>query len=496
VSPATGGTIDLTSYRDQADRFEAEMVEEYYLHFAGHKDELDIEAVYERYQDLTTLDAATGLAEPAAGDRRVRELWRFACSGYLGNLTKSQEAKVGELEATVEATVDGETIAYRMLPPAIANQPDRAKRQALSEAYSELTEEHLNPVHLESWRILDDALPALGSPDYVDLHRRFGMRLDDLAAQCRRLLDDTEQLYEDTIDDLFRRRVGISLSEAQRWDTPRLMRAAEWDPAFPPERMLPALEGTLAGLGIDLHAQQNVELDIEPREKKSPRAFCAPIEVPGRVVLVIKPIGGPDDWSAFFHEAGHTEHFANTSADLGVEGRRLGDNAVTEGWAFVMEHLVYDPAWLSRLLDFPRPREFAAESAAIILFFARRYSAKLLYELELFASKDPLSMKQRYVELLGDALKIEPSPTNWLADVDSGFYVTSYLRAWAFEAQMSFNMRERFGSDWFARREAGSLLHELWSLGQSLDADELLGEVTGADIDMSAVTERVRERLR
>jgi hypothetical protein len=496
VSPATGGTIDLTSYRDRADRFEAEMLEEYYLHFAGHKDELDIEAVYERYQDLTTLDAATGLAEPAASDRRVRELWRFACSGYLGNLTKSQEAKIGELEATVEATVGGETIPYRMLPPAIANEPDRAKRQALSEAHSELTEEHLNPVHLESWQILDDALPALGSSDYVDLHRRFGMRLDDLAAQCRQLLDDTERLYENSLDDLFRRRVGISLSEAQRWDTPRLMRAAEWDPAFPPERMLPALEGTLTGLGIDLQAQPNVELDIEAREKKSPRAFCAPIEVPGRVVLVIKPIGGPDDWSAFFHEAGHTEHFANTSSELPVEGRRLGDNAVTEGWAFVMEHLVYDPAWLSRLLDFPKPREFAAESAAIVLFFARRYSAKLLYELELFTSKDPLSMKQRYVELLGDALKIEPSPANWLADVDSGFYVTSYLRAWAFEAQLSFNLRERFGSDWFVRREAGSLLRELWSLGQSLDADELLGEVTGAEIDMAAVSERVRERLR
>jgi hypothetical protein len=105
-------------------------------------------------------------------------------------------------------------------------------------------------------------------------------------------------------------------------------------------------------------------------------------------------------------------------------------------------------------------------------------------------------MKQRYVELLADALKIEPSPANWLADVDSGFYVTSYLRAWAFEAQLSFNFRERFGSDWFARREAGSLLHELWSLGQSLDADELLGEVTGTEIDMSAVSERVRERLR
>src|SRR5207302_780811 len=90
-------------------------------------------------------------------------------------------------------------------------------------------------------------------------------------------------------------------------------RATSWDEAFPKELMLPALEATLSDLGIDLRAQENVHLDIEERPRKTPRAFCAPIEVPDRVMLVIQPIGGPDDWRALFHEAGHTEHFANTS---------------------------------------------------------------------------------------------------------------------------------------------------------------------------------------
>ena len=88
-----------------------------------------------------------------------------------------------------------------------------------------------------------------------------------------------------------------------------------------------------------------------------------PIEVPQRVVLVIQPIGGVDDWRALFHEAGHTEHFAHTRADLPVEERRLGDFAVTEGWAMLLEHLVQDAQWLNRRLDVPRPSEFVAESA-------------------------------------------------------------------------------------------------------------------------------------
>ena len=118
--------------------------------------------------------------------------------------------------------------------------------------------------------------------------------------------------------------------------------------------MLPALEATLEGLGIDLRAQQNIHLDVEDRPLKTPRAFCSPIEVPGRVMLVIKPMGGPDDWHALFHEAGHAEHFAHTSPSLSMEARRLGDNAVTEGWAMLLEYLVDDPAWHARRLDMPR----------------------------------------------------------------------------------------------------------------------------------------------
>ena len=52
---------ELDGYRERADRFIAAMLEEYYLHFAGHKDELDIEPIYERYAELTTLDAANGV---------------------------------------------------------------------------------------------------------------------------------------------------------------------------------------------------------------------------------------------------------------------------------------------------------------------------------------------------------------------------------------------------------------------------------------------------
>jgi hypothetical protein len=487
---------ELDAYREQADRFIAELDEETYLHYSGQKDTYELAPIYERHADLTKLEAAQSLGLAVDGTSGgVRELWRFACEGYLGNLTREHAERTATLESELEVAFEGETIPFRMLRPTIANEPDRSKRARLEAKRNELVEEHLNPIQLDAAQIEHRATAELGGESYADLYRRFGFNLDDLASQCRGVLDSTERLYEEAVDRLFRERVGIGLAEAERWDVARLFRAPNWDPAFPKDRMLSALEGTLSDLGIDLRAQENVHLDIEERPNKTPRAFCAPIEVPERVVLVIQPIGGPDDWRALFHEAGHTEHFAHTSPELTVEERRLGDNAVTEGWAMLLQHLVDEPAWLTRRLDFPRPAEFAAEGAAGLLYFVRRYSAKLLYELEFHAVEDPVDLSGRYVELLGEALKIEPSRTDYLGDIDSGFYATAYLRSWAFEAQVRTFLREKFGNDWFARREAGSLLREVWSEGQRMNADDLLRELTGDTIEMEAVVDVIREAL-
>ena len=486
---------ELDAYREQADRFIAAIDEEYYLHYSGHKNSLDLAPIYERYVELTSLEQANAVGAAVNGDRRIRELWRFACTGYLGNLTREHAERSARLEAELTASVDGDTIPYRMLRPTMANSPDRARRARLEQARNELTEQHLLPIQLDAAQVEREAVGRLGAPTYAELHRRFGFRLEELAGQVRGFLASTEPMYEEAADRLFRARIGVGLAEAQRFDVARLFRAPEWDASFPGDRMLPALEATLADLGVDMRSQQNVELDVEQRPTKSPRAYCFPIEVPQRVILMIQPIGGVDDWRALFHEAGHTEHFAHTRADLPVEERRLGDFAVTEGWAMLMQHLTQDAAWLNRRLDVPRPAELVAESATGLLYLVRRYCAKVLYELELHEADDPTPLRKRYVEILGDALKIEPSSTDYLADVDAGFYCTEYVRAWAFESQLKRFFREKFGSTWFTRRDAGSLVRELWSEGQRLTADEILKELTSAEIELEAVAEYVRESL-
>ena len=366
-------------------------------------------SIYERHAELIDLETIKRLGEGRRADDM--ELYRFGCEGYLGELTRDHAEKIAELETKLETQHEGESVGYRMLPPTIANTADRDSRARLEEARNDLTEEHLNPIYLEAAHLTQRAVPELGAPTYFNLYRdRFQYDLEGLASQCRTFLDSTERLYEESIDRVLRERVGIGLAEAERHDIRRFFRGSSWDKAFPADRMVPALRGTLSNLGIDLDAQENVHLDVEERPTKSPRAFCAPIEIPGKVMLVIQPQGGPDDWYALFHEAGHTEHFAFTSPNLKMEEKRLGDNAVTEGWAMLFDHLIDDRAWLSSMLDFPRPETFAAEGAVQLLFYVRRYCAKLLYEIEYHAAADPTQMQSRYVEILGDALKVLTEP--------------------------------------------------------------------------------------
>ena len=101
-------------------------------------------------------------------------------------------------------------------------------------------------------------------------------------------------------------------------------------------------------------------------------------------------------------------------------------------------------------------------------------------------------MRGRYVELLGDALKIEPSPTDYLARHRRGL-LRHRLPALvgvrgAAPRPSCASVRQRLVRK---RREAGSLLRELWAVGQRPTADELLKDVTGAAIEMEAVADRV-----
>jgi len=472
----------VDTYRRRLEDMTAEAMEEYYLHAAGRKPTYEIAAVYDRYADLTTLAQARALL----ADGAPTELYRFACEAYIGNGLRHLSEAVANAESSLVVEVDGTAVPYREVTPRLVNEPDGERRRRLYAARCAVTAAQLNPLHEQTATLRRELAGHLDAGSVLDLYERCDYAPRQLQVATNAFLDSTDDLYRRHVDRQLRQRVGVPLDAAAPADLARLWRAPEFDPAFAPDAALPALRATLAGLGVDLDAQPNVELDIDARAGKVPRAFCAPVRVPGRVILVLLPQGGQDDYRALFHEAGHTEHFAHMPAELPAEQRVLGDNAVTEGFAFLFEHLLHDPHWLRAQLGTDMP-EYTAFSALYKLFLVRRYAAKLTYEIELHAGAPLAALPARYAELLSRAAGVAYPATDYLNDVDDGFYCTCYLRAWALEAQLSDHLRTRFGTAWFGRPQAGVLLRELWSLGQSLRAESLLRAVAGTELDFGVL---------
>jgi hypothetical protein len=484
---------DLEGYRQEAESFSEQLSREYYLHLAGHKPELSLEEIYARHGALFEREAVERIGEEPRvreGERRLRHLHHFALNGHLGAATRAQEARLAELEATLEVEVGGESMPYRAAAIAEANEADSDRRAAIETARNAVIAERLNPLHREMLERAHSACAELGWPSYLDAYADLrGLDLRALSDRLGEFARRTGPGYADVVEPELERTVSLRLDQLRRSDLPRLFRAPHLDELFPVERLVPSFRETLAGLGIDLEAQQNVLLDTDSRPSKSPRAFCATPRVPEEVHLVVPPIGGREDFATLFHEGGHAEHYGCTAAKLPFEFRHLGDNAVTESFAFLLEGLTADPEWLRAVLGVSDPAPAVAHARAAKLVMLRRYSAKIAYEVELHGPGAELEeMPGRYAELLTGRVGVSWPSETWLADVDPGFYVACYLRAWALEVCWRRFLVERFGERWFQRPEAGAWLRQLWARGQELGAEELLGETTGLTLEFDGLS--------
>jgi hypothetical protein len=376
---------------------------------------------------------------------------------------------------------------YRMAPVIQANEPEPERRAEIEAARNAVLDQRLSPLHREGLEISHAACLELGWPSYLDAYSDVrALDLRELARRLEEFADVTEADYPSTLDPELERTVGFPFAELRRSDLVRFFRAPHVDSLFPSDRMIGALRETLLGLGIDLEAQPNVILDTESRPTKSPRAFCSTPRIPDEVYLVLPPVGGREDYATLFHEAGHAEHYGCTDGSLEFEFRHLGDNSVTESFAFLLEGLTANSEWLHAIVGADGATAAIAHARAARLVFLRRYSAKVAYEVELHGPEADLEgMPARYAELLGQRVGVEWPWETWCSDVDGGFYVACYLRAWALEVEWRAELAGRFGAAWFTSREAGEWLRGIWAQGQRLDAEALLAERTGRSLDFT-----------
>lgn len=472
--------LDTDTYEKQAERMSEELMREGLLNGTGEKETYEISPIYDRHADLFTRQAVEARLAQRADDR-TRNLAYYAVDGFIGMDVKDlSEAIVnGEMAAVVDFGDD--QAPYRSAPVAIQNETNRERRLRCESAYLGVMDS-LNPKRREAWDKVYGLSADLGFKSYRAMCDELGrLRLEWLLESTTRILEATSAGWQERVNQALAK-TGATPEDGCTADIAHFFRAREFDEAFPAERLLPALKETWLALGFDMDSQPNLRMDVGDRPLKSPRAFCAPVRIPEEVWLVIKPHGGQDDYNSILHESGHAEHFVHADVSLPYGLRGLGDTSVTEAYAFLFNNLLFNRRWLEKTLgkrDWTPFLEFNRFSETWML---RRYCAKLHYEWELHSggSVDGAAL---YTQTLGRHLGVRIAPERYLADVDDAFYVAQYLRAWHLEAQIREKLQREFGEEWFASREAGGMLKELFSLGESLDAWQIAAHLGLGGLD-------------
>jgi hypothetical protein len=462
----------IDAYEQEAEDFTAELEEEYHRNGAGLKDTCDLAPIYDRYADLFSAERVSEMLA-RRHSRRERYLAQFAALQYLDRSVCAVTQRIATAETQAVLKWDGEDIPYRLGLALVPKEPDRARRLSLIRRVHSLTA-RTNEDRLARMAELHRQAEALGFNGYCQLcDELLGIGLGSLCSQMESLLQKSARRWQLELDH-FMSAEGIPTDGAHIADLRYILTAPQFDSLFPRECLMPALERTLDGLGISLRSLGNLDLDTAERPLKSPRAFCSPVRVPSDVRLVIMPRGGREDYNTLFHEAGHALHFAHTRSSAPFAYRALGDNSVTEAYAFLLNLLLRSPTWLREVARMPPQEPYLRLAHFYQLYYLRRLAARLAYERKLHAATAPTAeLADVYADDLGESLGVQMVPENYLADVDDGLYCTCYLRAWMLEVLLRRRLLEEFGERWFASAQAGEFLRQLWALGQEFNAEEL-----------------------
>ncbi len=167
----------------------------------------------------------------------------------------------------------------------LAAEPDPGRRRAISAAASEAARALLPAVEARERR-LGEAAAALGYPSTAALGAELrGQPPAALAALAEAALARTDATWSALLSDLAAR-AGMAPADVRVADLPRLLRGAAPPSAFHGARQLEVAGALLRGLGLDLAAQPNVQVDAGGAPGQAPAdARAADRSAPRRPAL-------------------------------------------------------------------------------------------------------------------------------------------------------------------------------------------------------------------
>ncbi len=508
----------------------------YYL-FATAKlnDTYNSQEIYARYPILTDEDTfrrLKALFDQNSGHEETKRLFTSVLGTYIGSQLAEESDAFQNLKNQLKVDVAGlglqnaqgdplDELLYEDVPEWLKKTEEKPVRQELYDRMARAYTETLSGRFIALFQKENQMLAELGYRDVIGFYARMsGHDLYKLGENGKKLVAETQALYTERMSELYRKRTGLDFAtEATRADISYTLHGkspemAQIDKRFPQSNLVPLAQKTFDGMGLDFsglsviadfasleqYDQDVVEktrqaaagntvlrrilLDIAHREGKRSRAYVYPAAVPSEIYLSVKPEGGLDDYSAFFHESGHAQHFAYERPELSFAMALMGNNTTTETYAYLFQNLFMNKHWLRHMAGLSeREVSLAVRRRALEdLYMMRRYGSKMQFELKLYegVNEAGYSLDKKpgiYADLLTLGCGFRYDGEGWTRDVDAGFYVADYFTAWSLEAQLRQYLCTHFGDpaldgeDWYRNPRAGTFLKSLWADGNIPQAE-------------------------
>src|SRR3989344_5701904 len=474
--------MDIKSLEDELSKFIYELETENRLVRVGLKEKSSQGEIFKKYRSLFSAEILTQLKNllkkkntPKEIDIIERSYFTIAAS-FIGDKLAKLQDEITTYFAQSKITIDGETISYYQIGPRIAKERIFEKREILEKAGLGVIEK----INAKQLKVLEEEINLIktlgfgGYLNYYSISKK--VNYDKFYKVAGVITQQTASLWFGAISKVSQDLLGRPFKNINSCHTSYLRSLSMFDSFFPAAKVVPTFLANVANLGLaDLISK--IKIDDVARAKKNPRAVCYWPKPPTEIHLVIKPIGGEQDYEAMFHEGGHALHGAAVDPKLSYSLKTLAySNALTEAYAFILEDLVFEPAWLSHYLDVSAytASKIRWQAYFVNLMLLRRYLGKFTYEYWLFSAKNLKNGPALYAQKLKETTGFVFRPAYWLSDMDSGFYSADYLRAWIGAAQIKDYLVGKFGIKWFLNPKAGKFLRDLYGDGVKYELEEVV----------------------
>jgi len=485
-------------YEDRLRNYLYERAEEARAVRVGEKEVSERAAIVARFADLFSreqLEVLRSAEGEAEGDEWER-LYRLRKECEAGVAASELSVRHDQLENAILAeriVFKGEELPLRTAQAMLAVLPAYQDREALGQLRGDASA-GFNDERLDLIRAEDELAAELsGIADPVERNEEEkGVSLSELADALEAASEAAGAAYRELRERWFEALLG-----PERAATPSsyhvgwLRRLSPLEQTYTKERGVEVCLDTLGRLGFDVANDPKIQLDLDDRPQKSPRACVIASDAPHVVHLITRAQGGLHDYQAFLHEAGHALHYAGCDPGLPYTFRNLSrDHALTEIYSYIFEAISREPGWHTEY--FGLSGDEAATNAEATTFLEallfRRYAAKLRFELG-FWNRFPQDggSSEGYSELLTEATGVAYRRDAYIADMDAGFYSADYLRAWIRSAQLREHLVRKIGPEWWRSPETGERLRALFSEGTRPSSEEIAARLGYEPLDTASL---------